>query len=82
MRFYRQRPILDYIVDLYCPSANLVVELDDGQHFEMPKARYDCRRTRRLECEGLKVPRFDNRQILNETEAVLEAIRKVVIERL
>ena len=32
--FYRQKPLLDYIVDFYCPKARLVVELDGGQHFE------------------------------------------------
>ena len=31
--FYRQKPIGDYIVDFFCPKAQLIVEVDGGQHF-------------------------------------------------
>ncbi len=30
LQFYRQKPILNYIVDFYCPAANLVIECDGG----------------------------------------------------
>ena len=30
LQFYRQKPILNFIVDFYCPKANLVIECDDG----------------------------------------------------
>ena len=30
--FFRQKIIRKYIVDFYCPKANLVIELDGGQH--------------------------------------------------
>jgi very-short-patch-repair endonuclease len=33
LQFYRQKPILNYIVDFYCPAANLVIECDGSQHF-------------------------------------------------
>ena len=33
LQFYRQKPILNFIVDFYCPAANLVIECDGGQHF-------------------------------------------------
>jgi very-short-patch-repair endonuclease len=32
--FYRQKPLLAFIVDFYCPKAKLVIELDGSQHFE------------------------------------------------
>ena len=32
-QFYRQKIIGKYIVDFYCPRANLVIELDGGQHY-------------------------------------------------
>jgi very-short-patch-repair endonuclease len=31
--FYRQKIIGNYIIDVYCPKANLVIELDGGQHY-------------------------------------------------
>lgn len=33
LQFYRQKPILNFIVDFYCPAANLVIECDGSQHF-------------------------------------------------
>ena len=33
LQFYRQKPILNFIVDFYCPSVSLVIECDGGQHF-------------------------------------------------
>ena len=33
-QFYRQKPLLSFIVDFYCPKAKLVIELDGSQHFE------------------------------------------------
>ena len=32
-QFYRQRIIGSYIVDFYCPTARLVIEIDGGQHY-------------------------------------------------
>ena len=34
LQFYRQKPLLNYIVDFYCPQAALVIELDGSQHLE------------------------------------------------
>lgn len=33
LQFYRQKPILNFIVDFYCPSVNLVIECDGSQHY-------------------------------------------------
>jgi len=33
VQFYRQKPIGRFVVDFYCPKANLVIELDGGQHY-------------------------------------------------
>ena len=33
LQFYRQKPILNFIVDFYCPAANLVIECDGSQHY-------------------------------------------------
>jgi len=33
LQIYRQRIIGDYIVDFYCPKANLIIEVDGGQHY-------------------------------------------------
>ena len=78
MQFYRQKPIGNYSADFYAPVAILGIELDGAQHLERGQANYDAQRTRELEEQGLKVIRFDDRQVLLETESVLEAIFQFV----
>lgn len=73
-QFYRQKPIGNYIADFYAPVAILVIELDGAQHLERGQANYDAQRTRDLQEQGLKVIRFDDRQVLLETDSVLKAI--------
>jgi very-short-patch-repair endonuclease len=73
-QFYRQKPIGEYIVDFYCPAARLVVELDGSQHFEPLHQAADRQRDAFLENLGLRVLRFDNRQVLLEIDAVVETI--------
>ena len=74
-QFYRQKPLGAYIIDFYCAAAQLVVELDGSQHFDHQQA--DQQRDAFLQSLGLRVLRFDNRQVLLETDAVLEVIRQI-----
>ncbi|MCC6076933.1 endonuclease domain-containing protein [Pseudomonas sp. GCM10022188] len=74
LQFYRQKPLAGYIVDFYCAAARLVIELDGSQHHAPEAIAYDNRRTRDLEALGLRVIRFDDRQVLRELGAVLEVI--------
>jgi len=80
-QFYRQKPLLTFIVDFYCPAAKLVIELDGSQHFETEHQAKDHDRDTALTRLGLRVLRFDNRQVLLETDAVLAVIDEVVRER-
>ena len=79
--FYRQKPLGPYIVDFYAPAAQLVIEVDGGQHFEPDHAARDAERDAYLAALGLTVLRFDNRQVLTETQAVVEAIGRVIADR-
>ena len=77
-KFRRQHPFGPYILDFYCPAAQLVVELDGGQHLDTAIARRDQARTTYLEKRGLRVLRFNNIQALKETKAVLDVILKLL----
>ncbi|WP_426662874.1 endonuclease domain-containing protein [Rhodanobacter aciditrophus] len=70
LKFRRQHPIPSYIVDFYCEAKQLVVELDGSQHDEA----VDLARTRFLESCGLTVLRYWDNDVLQQTDAVLEAI--------
>ena len=82
LQFYRQKPLLNFIVDFYCPAANLVIECDGGQHFTDEGLDADSVRDEALAQLGLRVLRFDNKQVLAETDAVVEQIYCVVNLRL
>lgn len=82
LQFYRQKPILNYIVDFYCPSANLVIECDGGQHYTDEGLEADRVRDEALAELGLMVLRFDNLQILNEIDGVVEMVFEIVRQRL
>ena len=71
-KFKRQVPIERFIVDFVCYEKRLVIELDGGQHRD--QQAYDIRRTAVLNKKGFRVLRFWNHEVLQETEAVLEAI--------
>jgi very-short-patch-repair endonuclease len=73
-RFRRQHPVGPYFADFACVEAGLIVELDGSQHFEPEAVERDERRTAALCKQGFTVLRFDDRQALTETDAVLAAI--------
>jgi hypothetical protein len=66
-----------YIVDFYCATAHLVIEIDGSQHYEPEHQQADRLRDEYLTGLGLRVLRFDNRQVLLEIEAVVEFISKI-----
>ncbi len=74
LQFYRQKPLLNFIVDFYCPAANLVIECDGGQHFTDEGLEADRVRDETLAQLGLKVLRFDNGEVMREIDAVVEKI--------
>jgi very-short-patch-repair endonuclease len=61
-------------VDFYCPKANLVIELDGGQHYsEIGKAK-DRARDNVLRKMGIKVLRFSDRDVFENMGGVMEEI--------
>ncbi|WP_111895700.1 endonuclease domain-containing protein [Acinetobacter sp. MB5] len=82
LQFYRQKPILNFIVDFYCAAVNLVIECDGGQHYTEDGLLADQIRDQALSELGLLVLRFSNRKILTETDAVVEQIYWITKQRL
>ena len=62
-KFVRQKIIGNYIVDFYCATANLVIELDGSQHYEETAQAKDKERTAYLESQGLHVLRIPNNAV-------------------
>jgi very-short-patch-repair endonuclease len=74
----RQRPIDHFIVDFYCPSLKLVIEIDGDSHFTDEGQAYDQERTAKLEGYGLSVIRFTNQQVLQEFQSVCEQLNLLI----
>lgn len=71
-QFYRQKIIGSYIVDFFCPSMNLVIELDGGQHYSDDGIKKDKVRDAYLKNIGLKVLRFSDRDALKNINDVVK----------
>lgn len=78
VKFRRQHGIGYYIVDFYCPTLKLVIELDGGYHYQPEQLAYDQIRTEYLNRLGIQVLRYDNNQVFIEIDAVVEDILTVV----
>ena len=80
-KFRRQQSIDAYIVDFYAPCCKLAVEVDGDSHFTAQAAEYDAQRTAHLASFGIEVLRFTNTEVLENIEAVLEAIAEAIRRR-
>lgn len=73
-KFIRQHSICNFIVDFYCPTEKLIVELDGQVHFNAMAAQHDFERTQQLNELGYTVIRFENKLVFENLEGVLEQI--------
>jgi very-short-patch-repair endonuclease len=81
VQFYRQKPIGNYIVDFYAPAVRLCIEVDGSHHLDVNQATHDKQRSQYLEQIGLDVLRFDDLQVLTQTESVIEEIYRIVTKK-
>ena len=79
LKFRRQLPVGNYIVDFVCMSIKVIIELDGSQH--MDSKNYDDERTAFLESQGYQVIRYWNNEILGQTDSVLESLRLELLKR-
>ena len=82
VKIYKQRIIGRFIVDFYCASAKLVIEVDGSQHYEPHGMAYDAERSAFLSTLGLEVLRFSNQDIDREFHGVCEQIDITIQNRL
>jgi len=74
LKFRRQLPIGNYIVDFACPKHKLIIELDGAGHAEDSNVTYDKNRSDFLLAQGWEVMRFWNNEITNNIDAVCDHI--------
>ena len=74
-KFRRQHSIHNYIVDFYCPSEGLIIELDGQVHMNPKAEEYDRKRDTFLENMGFIVLRYENKMVFDFLPSVLKDIR-------
>ncbi len=74
VRFRRQHPVAYYIVDFYCHSLKIVIEVDGPIHETKENAAYDKIRSDHLQSFHIRVLRFTNQEVLNSIDEVIEKI--------
>ena len=75
-KFRRQYSVGNYILDFYCPSEKLAVELDGPYHNHPAQIEYDAARTQYLEEQGIRVLRFKNEMVFGCPETILDEIAR------
>jgi very-short-patch-repair endonuclease len=78
LKFRRQEPIGEYIVDFVCHEKKVIIELDGGQHSEAPER--DLERDSWFRSEGFRVLRFWNNDVFSQTKEILEMIMEKCLE--
>jgi very-short-patch-repair endonuclease len=76
LKFRRQHPVGNFILDFYCAAHKLVVEVDGGIH--ETQIEYDATRTSELEGYGYTIVRFTNEVVLHQIETVLAEILQAI----
>lgn len=76
VRFLRQRPIANFIVDFFAPELGLIIEIDGNSHYIKPE--YDAFRQSKLEQLGFTIIRFNEGEVLNQLNLVQERLVHVI----
>ena len=80
-KFRRQHSVGNYIIDFYCATERVAVELDGAGHFTEEGRKRDEERTRYLEGLNITVIRFENRRVFEDLQSVLEEIGTTLIRK-
>ena len=78
IKFRRQHPIGSYIVDFYCPSAELAIEVDGMAHDMGKRPEYDSRREWEISQQGVETIRISAQDVLHDAEDVAGRIWRYV----
>ena len=80
-KFRRQYPVSGYIVDFFCARCRLGIELDGGQHGDEPQRNYDEQREEKLRTLRIRILRFWDDDVLQNSDAVKDAMYEALMER-
>lgn len=77
-KFRRQHPYNAFILDFYCASAKLGIEIDGDIHLKADRIARDAERDKILTKCGIKVIRFNNHEVIESLDATLLKILDIL----
>lgn len=80
LKFRRQHPVKQFILDFYCHEYLLGIEIDGSVHENDETKEYDLNRTAEIENLGISVLRFKNKEVLTDLSKVINEIRNKIVE--
>jgi very-short-patch-repair endonuclease len=78
LKFRRQQPIFDFIVDFYCHEIKLIIEVDGEIHNLPEQRKYDIYRNNILTINGYNVLHFTNHEIETDVNSVIAEIKTII----
>ena len=78
--FHRQKPIMDYIVDFFCPELGMAIEIDGGSHDNENACRNDRERQEKIEELEIQFLRFNDLDVKRNMTGVLKVIEQWIDE--
>jgi very-short-patch-repair endonuclease len=75
-KFRRQHSVDGHILDFYCASERLAIELDGAYHYTVNGIENDTERTAALSVYNIRVIRFENKEVFEQLDSVIERIRQ------
>jgi very-short-patch-repair endonuclease len=80
-KFRRQYSVEPYIIDFYCPSLKLAIEVDGPIHQVNDQPEYDRERQQYIETFGIQFLRFTNEEVYRNIDLVLNVIAQTTVLR-
>ncbi|PYQ27208.1 MAG: hypothetical protein DMF56_20755 [Acidobacteria bacterium] len=81
-KFRRQVPVGRYVLDFYCASLKLAIELDGHQHDMLGVVLHDDQRTAYLQSRGIEVVRIENELLAKDAEMAEAIIEYAIAQRI
>jgi very-short-patch-repair endonuclease len=78
LRYRRQHPAGPYVLDFFCATANLAIEVDGEAHSRGDRPSRDENRDRWLETQGVRIIRIPACEVLNNLAGVLQSIATAI----
>lgn len=80
--FRRQFSIGDFILDFYCPSLRLAIELDGDVHYNAVKSELDLSRDEKLkDVYQIHTLRYENNVVFEHPETIINSIKEYASNR-